>query len=147
MDDEKPNSNVDSQAVQTHLGIMQSVIQRMASNSALSKAWCIGLVSAVLVVVADKTDPDYAFIAAIPTVLFMVLDTYYLSLERRFIKSYNAFITKLHNGTLAADDLFAVVPAGPPLPSFLVSLTSFSIWPFYITLLVLVLLTRLLILD
>ena len=145
--DSAPNSNVDSQAVQTHLGIMQSVIQRMASNSAYCKAWCVGLVSAVLVIVADKTKPDYALIAGIPTVMFMALDTYYLSLERRFRESYNAFITKLHKGTLAADDLFAVVPAGPPLPAFLASLKSVSIWLFYITLLGLILLTKLLILD
>jgi hypothetical protein len=145
--DDAPALNVESQAVQTHLGILQSVITRMASNSASCKTWCVGLVSAVLVLVADKTKPDYSLIAVIPTTMFMVLDTYYLSLERRFRESYNAFITKLHKGALAANDLFAVVPVGPALPSFLSSLKSFSIWSFYITLLVLILLTKLLILE
>ena len=53
----------ESPAIQAHLGIAQSVIQRMAANSASCKAWCIGLVSAILVVVADKNSP-YDAIAA-----------------------------------------------------------------------------------
>jgi len=42
------------QVVQSHLTILQAVIQRMASNSASSKTWCVTLVSAILVIVADK---------------------------------------------------------------------------------------------
>ena len=87
-----------SQAVQAHLSITQSVIQRMASNSTSCKTWCITLVSAILVVVADKGKPRYALIAVIPTVLFLVLDCYYLALERMFRRSYNSFIDKLHQG-------------------------------------------------
>jgi len=59
-----------SQAVQAHLGITQSVIQRMAANSASCKTWCITLVSAILVIVADKGKPQYAFIALIPNAFF-----------------------------------------------------------------------------
>ena len=70
----------DSPGVQAHLGISQSVIQRMASNSASCKAWCITLVSAILVIVADKGNPQYALIAIIPTALFLILDSYYLAL-------------------------------------------------------------------
>ncbi len=65
-----------SQAVQAHLSITQAVIQRMAANSASCKAWCITLVSAILVIVADKGKPHYALIAVIPNVLFLVLDAY-----------------------------------------------------------------------
>jgi len=59
----------DSQAVQCHLNILQNIIQRMVSISASSKSWCITLVSAILVIVANK-EPDYAFIALIPVVFF-----------------------------------------------------------------------------
>jgi len=124
----------DSPAVQAHLGIAQSVIQRMAANSSSSKAWCITLVSAILVIVADKGKPNYALIAAIPTLLFLALDTYYLALERAFRQSYNAFIEKLHNGEILAADLYAVTPAGGLVRTFFCSLLSFSIWPFYLTL-------------
>ena len=73
-----------SPSVQIHLNILQGVIERMASNSNSSKAWCITIVSAILVVVADKGKPDYAYIAFIPTLLFFALDTYYLALEKGF---------------------------------------------------------------
>ncbi|MGN2393596.1 hypothetical protein ACTFO6_19145, partial [Pelomicrobium sp. G1] len=75
--------------MQAHPSIAQAVIQRMASNSASCKAWCITLVAAILVIVADKGKPKYALIAVIPTVLFLVLDAYYLALERCFRVSYN----------------------------------------------------------
>jgi len=124
----------ESAAVQAHLSITQSVIQRMAANSGSCKAWCITLVSAILVIVADKGKPNHALIAGIPTILFLVLDTYYLALERCFRESYNAFIEKLHTGQVQASDLYAVTPRGSVLRTFGASLLSFSIWPFYLTL-------------
>lgn len=124
-----------SQAVQAHLGIMQSVIQRMASNSASSKAWCVTLVSAILVIVADKGKPQYTWIAVIPTLLFFVLDAYYLALEKGFRNAYNSFINKLHSEVLSAADLFVVVPQGGLFGLFAKSILSFSVWPFYATLL------------
>lgn len=122
-----------SQAVQSHLTILQSVIQRMATNSTAAKTWCVTLVSAVLVVVADKGKPEFAWLAMIPTILFLMLDAYYLGLERGFRKAYNAFIAKLHSQRLSADDLFVVVPEGGQLGLFAASLLSFSVWPFYAT--------------
>lgn len=124
----------ESPAVQAHLGIAQAVIQRMASNSASCKAWCITLVAAILVIVADKGKPTYALIAAIPTLLFLVLDSYYLALERCFRNSYNEFIDKVHEGRVVAADLYAVTPRGPLATAFAQSIGSFSIWPFYVTL-------------
>ncbi|MFH1778864.1 MAG: hypothetical protein ABH847_02405 [Candidatus Omnitrophota bacterium] len=128
------SSEKDSQAIQIHLEITQSVIQRMASNSASCKAWCITLVSAILVIVADKGKPQYALIAVMPTILFLILDAYYLALERMFRSSYNKFIEKLHNGKVVASDLYAVSPSGSKIKTSLASLLSFSIWPFYLTL-------------
>jgi hypothetical protein len=120
-----------SQAVQSHLTILQSVIQRMATNSASSKAWCITLVSAILVIVAEKGKPQYALLALIPTTLFLALDAYYLGLERGFRNAYNSFIRKLHNQALQPEDLFVVVPQGSSVRLFFCSLASFSVWPFY----------------
>ncbi len=44
----------ESASVQSHLQIMQNIIQRMAMNSTSCKAWCITIVSAILVIIADK---------------------------------------------------------------------------------------------
>lgn len=124
----------ESPAVRAHLGIAQAVIQRMATNSASCKAWCITLVAAILVIVADKDKPSYALIAAILTLLVLVLDAHYLAGERCFRASYNDFIDKVHSGKVVASDRYAVVPKGSVAEAVFQSLGSFSIWPFYLTL-------------
>lgn len=140
--EENYKSDINSQAVQSHFNITQSVIQRMATNSSSCKAWCITVVSAILVIVADKGNSQYAFIATIPNVLFLVLDTYYLALEKMFRNSYNDFIKKLHDNKIDFSDLFAVVPKGSLFKTFFKSILSFSIWPFYLTLLIMILLAK-----
>lgn len=140
--EEKNNTDINSQAVQSHLSITQAVIQRMATNSSSCKAWCITVVSAILVIVADKGKSQYALLAIIPNILFLVLDAYYLSLEKMFRNSYNDFIKKLHDNEITSYDLFAVVPKGSLFNTFLKSILSFSIWPFYLTLLIMILLAK-----
>jgi len=132
-----------SPAVQAHLSITQAVINRMATNSTSCKAWCITLVSAILVIVADKGKPEFALIALIPTFLFWLLDAYYLSLEKRFRKSYNSFIEKLHDGNVVAADLYCVSPSGDGFKTFGASIVmSFSTWPFYLTLIGMIILVK-----
>lgn len=120
-----------SPSVQAHLQIMQSVINRMATNSTSCKAWCIALVSAILVIVADKDKPTFAYIALLPTFLFMALDAYYLALEKSFRTSYNDFVRKVHTGAAFPDDLFAVQPKGSRTAHQCAALASFSVWGFY----------------
>ena len=132
----------DSSAVQAHVGIMQGVIQRMAANSGACKTWCVTLVAAILVVVATKQKPQYGWLALIPILLFVGLDTYYLALERSFRGSYNAFVTKLHEGKIVGVDLYTVRPAGSAAGTWLRCLLSWSIWPFHVTLAVTILLAK-----
>jgi hypothetical protein len=70
------------------------------------------------------------------------LDTYYLSVERMFCQSYNRFIEKLHKSKVAVSDLYAVTPSGNLFKTFFASLLSFSIWPFYVTLLAMVMVAK-----
>ena len=140
--DEIVNIDGESPSIQTHLGILQNVIQRMAANSSASKAWCVTLVSAVLVIVADKGKPDYAYIALLPTFVFAALDAYYLALEKAFRNSYNDFISKLHNKTLTATDLYSVAPKGNMSRLQWEALKSFSVWGFYLSLVVLIVITK-----
>ena len=138
--DEKSALDHESPAVQKHLEIMQGVITRMAENSRSCKVWCVTLVSAVLVLVARTEKPDYALIALVPAVLFLILDAYYLALERAFRESYDAFVRKLHEGVLASEDLYRVAPSGSVAGHAMASLKSFSIWPFYPTLVLMIVL-------
>lgn len=121
----------ESPSVHAHLSLLQSVIQRMAANSASCKAWCITLVSAVLVVVADKGKPEFAWIAVLPTLLFFWLDAYYLALEKGFRQAYNSFIDKLHADGVNAADLYVIDASGGASAHFLDAARSASTWPFY----------------
>ena len=137
-----------SSAVQAHLEMMQGVIQRMAENSRSCKVWCVTLVAATLVLVARTGEPQHALIALVPTLLFLFLDSYYLALERAYIKSQNAFVTKLHRRELESADVYRVVPTG--MGWLLVGrclLGSLSIWPFYLLVTITILLTWLLIIP
>ena len=134
-----PPLNSESSAVQHHLTLLQGIIQRMAENSRSCKLWCITIVAAVLVLVARTEQPNYALIALLPAGLFLILDTYYLALERAFRNSYNAFVSKLHNGELQPADLYKLAPTGSIPPIFCrVFFTSFPILPFYLGLAIMV---------
>ena len=123
----------ESPSVQSHLAILQGVIDRMATNSTSSKTWCITIVSALLVVIANQGKPNYALLALIPTFLFLTLDAYYLALEKGFRNSYKSFVQKLHDGTLLAEDLYSVAPSGDPGKLRIEALISFSVWGFYLS--------------
>lgn len=137
----QPEYDANSEAVRTHLTILQDVIRRMAGNSASCKNWCILLVAAILVLVARAGAPAYALLALIPAVLFLFLDAYYLALEQAFRRSYDSFVDKLHSdGVVGLSDLYVVRPVGPINKQMLVSLRSTSGWPFYLALVVAILL-------
>jgi hypothetical protein len=65
----------------------------------------------------------------------LLLDAYYLALEREFRRAYNQFIDRLHEGQIKPSDLYAVVPSGSLLGVSIRAMGSFSVWPIYITLL------------
>ncbi len=136
-----------SPSIQSHLGILQNIIQRMASNSTSCKTWCITIVSAILVVVANKEKPDLAWIALFPAILFACLDAYYLALEKGFRNSYNEFIKKLHTKQLSMEDLYSVAPTGRTIDLQTAALKSFSVWGFYLPLIALVAIARKLVID
>lgn len=127
-----------SPSVQAHLGILQSVIQRMAGNSTSCKTWCITVVSALLLIVAEQDRPEFAHVTLLPTFLFLALDAYYLALEKGFRASYTDFVRKLHSGMAKAADLYAVEPAKNRVRYQVEALKSFSVWGFYGTVFVLI---------
>jgi hypothetical protein len=136
---------LNSPSVQSYLTILQSVISRMAANSAACKTWCITLVSVVIVIIADKGKPNYIWISIVPVAPFLVLDSYYLSLECQFRSIYNDFIRKLHADTATVEDVFYVNPksgiCATSLP-ILKAMVSMSIWPFYGLLALMLLIVR-----
>lgn len=142
------NLTPESNSVQNYLNILQGIISRMATNSANCKTWCISLVSAILVVIADKNKPNYAFITLIPIIFFFLLDAYYVAQERSFRAIFNNFIQALHSGKATIENLFVLTPMRGfnIAQSLFEAVSSFAVYPFYLTLIVTVIVARFIIL-
>lgn len=122
----------DSESVTAHLSILQGIIGRMAGNSTSCKIQCVVLVAGIIVLVAQTKTSSYALLAFIPTCLFLYLDVYYLALEFGFRKSYNDFVSKLHQHEIMLKDLYIVRPDSTSIRKDLSGrLFSKAVWPFY----------------
>lgn len=88
--------------IQAHISMMQGIINRMASNSANCKLWCITIMAAILALYFDGEDShiEYGYFIV---GLFWFLDCFYLGLERQFVKAQNDFVGKLNDGTMEKD--------------------------------------------
>lgn len=129
----------DSHVVSSHLSTLQNIIARMAENSRSCKTWCITIVAAILVLGTRSTMPDHFLIALIPTTLFFGMDSYYVALERAFRKLYDQFVCKLHAGTLDYTELYRIKYERPVVRLFVDALRALATWPFYVSVVVLVL--------
>lgn len=121
----------ESPAVMKHIDMYQGIINRMAGNSASCKQWAIGLASAILVLMAKEGKIEFSWLIIIPVLLFCFLDAYYLALEKQFRSAYGIFIKKLHDGELQEDELYCVKTDGKLPKTFIESLSSWAVWPFY----------------
>lgn len=72
-----------------HLNMIQTVVSRMAGNSALLKGWAVTLIAATFALAAKDADIRYVLIAYIPAGAFWILDAYYLRQERLFRDLYD----------------------------------------------------------
>lgn len=118
------------QSAQTHLTLLQGVINRFAANSSNCKTWCVTIISAILLYSADKNLRDGTTIALIPTVFFLFLDAYYLSLERDAVGIYNDFVASPQE-----EKLFKVPMSASRCHrawGTLCALLSFSVFPCYL---------------
>ena len=72
-----------------HLEMIQSVINRMASNSFALKGWAVTLVAGIFALAGKDTDKMYFLVAYIPIIVFWGLDSYYLLQERLYRALYD----------------------------------------------------------
>jgi hypothetical protein len=75
--------------IETHLGMIQNVVERMGQNSFLIKGWCITLVSALFALSAKDSQISFVYLAYLPVIIFWGLDGYFLWQERLFRKLYD----------------------------------------------------------
>lgn len=72
-----------------HLEFIQGVITRMNSNSFNIKTWMITIIAAFLAMYANSSNANYLIVASAPTLVFWLLDAYYLAMERQYRNLYN----------------------------------------------------------
>ena len=83
-----------------YISLLQENINRMAGNSANCKGWLLTLVSAIAALQLTAVDlRGILWIAPFLIVLFYYLDSYYLGLERKFIKLEEDFVEKAKANT------------------------------------------------
>ena len=82
-----------------HLEFIQQAINRMASNLFLLKGWTVTLIVAMFALGANESKGFYFVLAYFPTLMFWLLDGYFLSQERRFRSLYD-HVTKLDESTI-----------------------------------------------
>lgn len=72
-----------------HLELIQNIIARMANNSFLLKGWNLTILAALIGLNKDGLDGKIIFIGFVLTLVFWILDAYYLSQERIFRARYD----------------------------------------------------------
>lgn len=82
-----------------HLEFIQQAINRMASNLFLLKGWTITLIAAMFALATRESRSLYFLLAYFPTLMFWLLDGYFLSQERRFRSLYD-HVTKLDESAI-----------------------------------------------
>lgn len=72
-----------------HLEFLQNIITRMANNSFLLKGWTIALISVIVGLNKDDMGWRVVLISFFLTIVFWILDAYFLGQERYFRARYN----------------------------------------------------------
>lgn len=80
-----------------HLKMIQSIIDRMGNNSFMLKGWGIGVMIAIFAFAGKGKEAECVIFTIIPLIIFWLLDSYYLFLERKYRDLYNEVRNKDEN--------------------------------------------------
>lgn len=121
-----------------HLEFVQGAITRMSSNSFSMKGWMITILAAFLAVFAGSKDLNelYLFIAIIPTLLFWILDSYYLLLEKKYRRLFDDVIADIKTDFDMNANAYYIC--------FCKVMLSKTEWPLYLIIIVMLLISGLL---
>ena len=80
-----------------YFAIIQDVINRMAQNSFLIKAWSVTLIAAIIVLTFSFVNILIFGVLLAITIIFWILDSYYLKLERVYRRLYKAKVEEFND--------------------------------------------------
>jgi uncharacterized membrane protein len=121
-----------------HLEFIQASISRMSGNLFLLKGWSITLIAALFALAAKDTNRAFIVVAYFPLFIFWFLDGYFLSMERRFRSMYE------HVRQLREEEIDFSMNTEPyksnPRNRWIPALFSRTLFPYYVTLALLMIL-------
>ena len=120
-----PNTITDGYCIH-HLSVIQNNINRLESNSALIKLWCM-----ITIAFMHKFNIDSLTTISFATLLMCTSDVYYLSLADYSRLLYSNFLKKYHNNDLVVKDF--ILDNKITIKSLLKSFFSFLVLPYYST--------------
>lgn len=120
--------------VQGFISQLDSIINRMSSNSANAKNWLMTIIAAVIAIQWSQGQLNKVLWLLVPTFIFMLTDLYYLGMERRFKDIQQAFINKVRSGDDITEAVYSIPEATKweQVCNTVKSCDSLSIWPFYL---------------
>lgn len=74
----------------TYLQMIQCSIDRMSTTSAVFKGLCATIITGISAISFTEINKWVLLLAVLPVVCFLVIDIYYLQLERRYRVLYNS---------------------------------------------------------
>lgn len=72
-----------------HLEFLQNIINRLNANSFIIKGWSISLIAAIFILSQKESKMSFLAFATIPILAFWIMDSIFLSNERKFRYIYN----------------------------------------------------------
>lgn len=122
------------EALHKEIDLIQNCIKRMAQNSFIVKGWMLSLITLILSfgIVKDFNEEKLCLIVLIPLLSFWFLDAFFLQVEKKYRKLYQWTI---NNREKTNDFLFDLNPKrfDNQVPSIIKIMFSKTIWPIYIT--------------
>jgi hypothetical protein len=118
-----------------HLEFIQNILTRMNHNSFQIKNWSVITIAAIFTISLTQKDAYILLIALMPIALFWCLDAYYLMQERKFRRLYNQVLDK--DKDLKPFEMNTSAFSGGEC-SYRTVLRSKTIWSFYTTMTVIV---------
>ncbi len=138
----------DHQSVICYVQMMQGNISRMSSHSGIIKASVCVIYTVLITVLSilEKTK-ELWWVALGVTIISGILDAYYLGIEKIYVEKYNNFVEELNNGIVNEEKIYNMKPRNTKnkaelLANIILSFKSFSIYGFYLLLVIISLLLR-----
>jgi sensor c-di-GMP phosphodiesterase-like protein len=112
-----------------HLGMIQGVINRLASNASSMKALAGTIAAAAIALYGTMNSTHWVFLAsaALPVIIFWLMDTRYLRIERAYRHLYD----RVRKGEQHEEFSMEYQPFLTEIPSFIELFGSWSVAWFY----------------